>query len=71
MEIACQPQLAIADLRALADLTGGPGGARRLCWTDEWVAARGFLRARLAELPVTVAAKNLLTVISRLPARAA
>jgi hydantoinase/carbamoylase family amidase len=44
----------IADLRALADLTGGPGGARRLCWTDEWVKARGFLRERLAELPVTV-----------------
>jgi hydantoinase/carbamoylase family amidase len=44
----------IADLRALADLTGGPGGARRLCWTDEWVAARRFLRERLAELPVTV-----------------
>jgi N-carbamoyl-L-amino-acid hydrolase len=44
----------IADLRALADLTGGPGGARRLCWTDEWVAARRFLHERLAELPVTV-----------------
>jgi hydantoinase/carbamoylase family amidase len=44
----------IADLRSLADLTGGPGGARRLCWTDEWLKARGFLRERLAELPVTV-----------------
>ncbi|HEY1480682.1 MAG TPA: M28 family peptidase, partial [Gaiellales bacterium] len=44
----------IADLRALADLTGGAGGARRLCWTDEWVAARRFLCERLAELPVTV-----------------
>jgi N-carbamoyl-L-amino-acid hydrolase len=44
----------IADLRALADLTGGPDGARRLCWTDEWLQARGFLRERLAELPVTV-----------------
>jgi acetylornithine deacetylase/succinyl-diaminopimelate desuccinylase-like protein len=42
------------DLRALADLTGGPAGARRLCWTDEWLKARGFLRERLAELPVTV-----------------
>jgi N-carbamoyl-L-amino-acid hydrolase len=44
----------IDDLRALADLTGGPEGARRLCWTDEWVKARGFLRERLAELPVAV-----------------
>src|SRR6478752_3885362 len=54
MEIACQPQRAIADLRALAELTGGPGGARRLAWTDEWAAARGLLRERLAELPVEV-----------------
>jgi N-carbamoyl-L-amino-acid hydrolase len=44
----------IADLRGLAELTGGPAGARRLCWTDEWVTARGFLRERLAELPVSV-----------------
>src|SRR6476620_11801174 len=54
MEIACQPRRAIADLRALAELTGGPGGARRLAWTDEWAAARGLLRERLAELPVEV-----------------
>ena len=45
---------AIADLRALAELTGGPGGARRLCWTDEWENARGLLREALAELPVEV-----------------
>ncbi len=54
MEIACQPARAIADLRALADLTGGQGGARRLCWSEEWVAARGLLRERLADLPVVV-----------------
>ena len=47
MEIAASPDRAIADLRALADLTGGPGGARRLCWTAEWDTARGFLRERL------------------------
>ena len=44
----------IADLRELDRLTGGPDGARRVCWTDEWVRARDFLRARLAELPVAV-----------------
>ena len=49
---AYDPARVIDDLRALADLTGGPGGARRLCWTDEWVRARGFLRERLDELPV-------------------
>jgi allantoate deiminase len=54
MDIAAQPDRAIADLRALADLTGGPGGARRLCWTQEWDSARRFLRERLSELPVTV-----------------
>jgi hydantoinase/carbamoylase family amidase len=54
VEIACQPERAIADLRALADLTGGPGGARRLCWTEEWENARGLLREALAELPVDV-----------------
>jgi hydantoinase/carbamoylase family amidase len=54
MDVAARPDRAIADLRALADLTGGPGGARRLCWTSEWEAARRFLRDRLSELPVTV-----------------
>jgi hydantoinase/carbamoylase family amidase len=45
----------LADLRELARLTGGPDGARRVCWTDEWVKAREFLRSRLDELPVEVA----------------
>jgi N-carbamoyl-L-amino-acid hydrolase len=52
----------LGDLRELARLTGGPDGARRVCWTDEWTRARDFLRSRLAELPVTVtvdAAGNL------------
>jgi hydantoinase/carbamoylase family amidase len=52
----------LADLRELAELTGGPDGARRVCWTDEWVRARDFLRSRLDELPVEVtvdAAGNL------------
>jgi hydantoinase/carbamoylase family amidase len=50
------------DLRELARLTGGPGGARRVCWTDEWTKAREFLRSRLDELPVELtvdAAGNL------------
>ena len=50
------------DLRELASLTGGPDGARRVCWTDEWAKAREFLRSRLDELPVEVtvdAAGNL------------
>jgi hydantoinase/carbamoylase family amidase len=57
-----QADRVLADLRELADLTGGPDGARRVCWTDEWVRAREFLQSRLAELPVEVhvdAAGNL------------
>jgi N-carbamoyl-L-amino-acid hydrolase len=52
----------LADLRELARITGGPEGARRVCWTDEWASAREFLRERLGELPVQVdvdAAGNL------------
>jgi hydantoinase/carbamoylase family amidase len=44
------PRRAIADLRELDRLTGGPGGARRVCWTSEWERARAFLRSRLAEI---------------------
>jgi len=44
----------IADLRELAELTGGPGGARRVCWTDEWTRARELVRSRLEELPVEI-----------------
>jgi hydantoinase/carbamoylase family amidase len=52
----------LEDLRELARRTGGPDGARRVCWTDEWVKAREFERERLGELPVEVtidAAGNL------------
>jgi hydantoinase/carbamoylase family amidase len=48
------PDRVLEDLRELARLTGGPDGARRVCWTDEWTKAREFLRSRLAELPVDV-----------------
>jgi hydantoinase/carbamoylase family amidase len=40
----------IADLRELDARTGGPGGARRVCWGDGWRAARELLRELLAEL---------------------
>ncbi len=41
---------AVEELKELAALTGGPGGARRVCWTDEWAKARGWLREKLAEI---------------------
>jgi hydantoinase/carbamoylase family amidase len=40
----------IADLRELDARTGGDGGARRLCWGEEWRQARELLRERLGEL---------------------
>jgi hydantoinase/carbamoylase family amidase len=42
----------IADLRELDRRTGGPGGARRVAWTETWRDARGFLRELLAEFGV-------------------
>jgi hydantoinase/carbamoylase family amidase len=51
---AVDPSLVVADLRRLAELTGGPGGARRVAWTDGWVRTREWLRAQLAELPVQI-----------------
>jgi N-carbamoyl-L-amino-acid hydrolase len=52
--LAYDPDHVIADLRALAARTGGPDGARRLCWTPEWLEARALLREELATLPVEV-----------------
>ena len=48
------PTRVVADLRALADRTGGPEGSRRLCWTPAWLEARSLLRESLATLPVEV-----------------
>jgi N-carbamoyl-L-amino-acid hydrolase len=48
------PDRVLADLRALADRTGGPSGARRTAWTPGWETARAFLLERLADLPVAV-----------------
>jgi hydantoinase/carbamoylase family amidase len=52
----------IADLRELDRRTGGPQGARRLCWSEGWRAARSFLGELLAEFglePELDAAGNL------------
>jgi beta-ureidopropionase / N-carbamoyl-L-amino-acid hydrolase len=48
------PERVVADLRALADRTGGPEGSRRLAWTPEWLEARAMLRESLTTLPVEV-----------------
>lgn len=43
----------IADLRELDRRTGGPDGARRVCWGPEWAEARRFLEELLSELDLT------------------
>jgi N-carbamoyl-L-amino-acid hydrolase len=48
--VKSKPERALADLRALEELTRG----RRLAWTPGWMRAREWLRARLDELPVDV-----------------
>jgi hydantoinase/carbamoylase family amidase len=40
----------VADLRALEELTGGPEGARRVCWGEEWRTARAWLTEKLGEI---------------------
>jgi N-carbamoyl-L-amino-acid hydrolase len=41
---------AVEELKELAELTGGPGGARRVAWTEEWVRAREWFRGKLEEI---------------------
>ena len=52
----------LADLRELAELTGGPDGARRLAWSEDWRTAREWLLGKLEPLGAEVerdAAGNL------------
>src|SRR5918992_525360 len=41
---------AIDELKELAELTGGPDGARRVAWTAEWKKAREWFRGKLEEI---------------------
>ena len=44
----------LRDLHELAELTGGPDGARRLAWSEDWRGAREWLEGKLAETDATV-----------------
>ena len=41
---------AVEELKELAELTGGPDGARRVAWTEEWAKAREWFRGKLEEI---------------------
>src|SRR4051795_7018323 len=56
----------LRDLHELAELTGGPDGARRLAWSEDWRTAREWLLRKLDETDATVerdAAGNLWATI--------
>jgi hydantoinase/carbamoylase family amidase len=59
----------LADLRELHERHGGPDGARRLAWTEDWLAAREWLLGKLAELPVTVDRDEAGNLWAELPGR--
>jgi beta-ureidopropionase / N-carbamoyl-L-amino-acid hydrolase len=50
--MALDPKRTVAELKELRALTGDEGGAQRVAWTDTWLAARAWLRAKLDELPL-------------------
>ena len=54
MTLALDTDAVLADLAELHERFGGPAGARRLAWSEEWLGARTWLRGKLAELPVIV-----------------
>lgn len=57
-----RPARTIAELKELRALTGDENGAQRVAFTPTWSRARGFLREKMADLPVethTDAAGNL------------
>jgi hydantoinase/carbamoylase family amidase len=56
------PKRTVAELKDLRELTADEQGAQRVAFTETWVRARSWLKAKLAELPVEVhedAALNL------------
>src|SRR5438093_13288178 len=46
------PKRTVRELRELQELTGDQNGAQRVAWTDTWETARGWLREKLAGLPL-------------------
>jgi hydantoinase/carbamoylase family amidase len=54
MTLAIDVDGVLGDLREIHERFGGPAGARRLAWSPDWLAAREWLLAKLAELPVSV-----------------
>jgi hydantoinase/carbamoylase family amidase len=50
MSLVVDADRVLADLRELHERHGGPDGARRLAWSEDWLAARDWFKGKLAEL---------------------
>ena len=50
MNLVVDADRVLADLRELHERHGGPDGARRLAWSEDWLAAREWFRGKLDEL---------------------
>jgi beta-ureidopropionase / N-carbamoyl-L-amino-acid hydrolase len=50
--VPLDPARTIAELKELRGLTGDENGAQRVAWTETWETARGWLREKLAGLPL-------------------
>jgi N-carbamoyl-L-amino-acid hydrolase len=50
--VPVDPARTVAELKELRELTGDEDGAQRVAWTDTWETARGWLREKLAGLPL-------------------
>ena len=50
--VALSPGRVVEQLKELRELTGDENGAQRVAWTDTWERARGWLREKLAGLPL-------------------
>ena len=46
------PARTVAELKELRELTGDENGAQRVAWSYTWETARGWLREKLAGLPL-------------------
>src|SRR4051795_12394666 len=57
----------LRDLHELAELTGGPDGARRLAWSEDWRGAREWLLGKLEKTDATVGRDQAGNLWARIP----
>jgi hydantoinase/carbamoylase family amidase len=50
--VPLDPARTVAELKELRELTADENGAQRVAWTETWETARGWLREKLAGLPL-------------------